>query len=373
MLLRLALVAALLVAFAAPAQAADPGRWTLTGRTTLPPEYFQGLAADPAGVMFAGPQIGLHRTDLSLRQTASIPAGVHPDVMAAEGFNHIGDLAYDPRAGGRLLLPLECFSPFQGTDPADPDNPCLRGAIGIADPATLAWRSHIRLDPAEIKKAMWLAIDPATNLVWTQADNDLLAYDIESGADPRQAVQRLPGAAPAKCTGAVFFRGRLLCATYSGETFRVWSVDVLAPAAPAQLEIERTIAGEAEGLEVWAGHGGQLHWLVVPDINTAAPTYGRQFSTLLHFSPAGEPPAGERALPAKVRVSARRRGRKVTVRATTVVAGRTYPVQFGEARAGKRKQQLDADGRATLRLPKARRVTVKVTSKGLRAGTKRTR
>jgi hypothetical protein len=369
---RLLAAVVLLVALAAPAQAADPGRWTLTGRTTLPMEYFQGLAADPAGVMFAGPQVGLHRTGLDLRQTATNPNGIHPEVLSGEGFNHIGDLAYDARGGGRLLLPLECFSPFQGTDPADPDNPCLRGAIGIADPQTLAWRYHIRLDPSEIKKAMWLAIDPATNLVWTQADNDLLAYDIENGGDPRRAIVRLPGAAPAKCTGAVFFRGRLFCATYSGTTFRVWSVDPAAPGAPL-LEIERRISGEAEGLEVWAGHGGQLHWLVVPDIRTGAPTYGAQFSTLLHFSPTGEPLAGARQRPAKIRVSAKRRGKRVRVRATVVVAGRRFGVQAGVARVGRRSVFLDEQGRGTLRLRKAARATVKVSARGLRAGKKRTR
>jgi hypothetical protein len=353
----------LFLGLAAPAGAADPGRWTLTGRTTLPPEYFQGLAADPGGIVFAGPQIGLHRTDLRLRQVASIPTGIHPDVAAGEGFNHIGDIAYDPRGGGRLLLPLECFSPFQGTDPSDPDNPCRRGAIGIADPESLGWRSHIRLDPAEIPKVMWLALDPS-GLAWTQSGRDLLAYDIEAPADPLRAVRRIPGVLPGNCTGAVFFRGRLFCAVYADSAFRIWSLDVNAPAAPL-LEIERAIIGEAEGLEAYAGHGGQLHWLVVPDIRSGPPTFGPQFPTLLHFSPAGEPVTGTPAKPAAIRLLATRSGRRVRVTATTTVAGRRFPVRFATARAGRRTVALDDEGHGTLRLRKRGRVTVKVTARGL--------
>ena len=44
-LLTLALVAG---ALAAPARAADPGRWKETGTTTLPIQYYQGVTVDPA-------------------------------------------------------------------------------------------------------------------------------------------------------------------------------------------------------------------------------------------------------------------------------------------------------------------------------------
>jgi hypothetical protein len=366
------LAALALLLTASAASAADPGRWTLTGRSTLPPEYVQGLASDASGVMFAGPQIGLHRTDLALGQTTSVARAIHPEVMAGEGFNHIGDLAYDARAGGRLLLALECYSPFQGSDPSDPDNPCLRGAIGIADPATLAWRWHVPLDPAEIAKVMWVAIDDA-GLVWTQSGLDLLAYDVDGTGRPLKATRRVPGAAPGKCTGAVFFRARLFCATYGEGAFRIWSVDVNAAGAAPQLEIERPFAGEAEGLDVFPGHGGRLHWIVVPDLRTGAPSFGRQFPTLLHFSPAGEPVAGAPARAASIRVTAKRRAKKLSVRATTVVSGRTFAVRFATARVGRRKLELDDDGRGTLRLGKARRGSVKVTSKGLRAGSRKFR
>ena len=59
--------------------------------------------------------------------TSAIPL----DVYLRERYNHIGDITWDKREGGRVLLPLECFLPFFG-------NICRTGSIGVADPETLA-------------------------------------------------------------------------------------------------------------------------------------------------------------------------------------------------------------------------------------------
>ncbi len=49
---------------AAPARAADPGRWRVTGTTTLPLLYYQGVTVDPArNFYFDGIFVGLYRTD----------------------------------------------------------------------------------------------------------------------------------------------------------------------------------------------------------------------------------------------------------------------------------------------------------------------
>ena len=116
--------------------------------------------------------------------------------------------------GGRVILPLECYSPRLG-------NTCGTGAFGVADPATLAFRYYVKLDPAEIPKAMWAEVSPDGKLIWTSSGNDLLAYrmsDVKAanaapGHAPIRAARRLKDAVPPSgITGAVFVRGRLLLA-----------------------------------------------------------------------------------------------------------------------------------------------------------------
>ena len=68
-----------------------------------------------------------------------------------------------------MLLPMECFTPGVG-------NTCGTGAFGVADPATLAFRYYVKLDPAEIPKAMWAETSPDGSLIWTSSGDDLLAY-----------------------------------------------------------------------------------------------------------------------------------------------------------------------------------------------------
>ena len=53
------------------ANARDPGRWTLTGWSSLPTSYWQGVASAGPGqpFFFSGVVTVLHRTGTSLRQT----------------------------------------------------------------------------------------------------------------------------------------------------------------------------------------------------------------------------------------------------------------------------------------------------------------
>ena len=48
-------------------------------------------------------------------------------------------------------------------------NPCRTGSIGVADPRTLRWRYYVKLEPAEIPKAMWAEVSPDGTLLWTSA------------------------------------------------------------------------------------------------------------------------------------------------------------------------------------------------------------
>jgi hypothetical protein len=373
----------------AAANAADPGRWKETGVNTIPLNYYQGIASDPAGnVYFDGIHVGLYRTDASLRETARNDDVIPPAVTLTERFNHIGDIAWDAREGGRVLLPLECYLPYSAPGQADPHNPCNVGAIGVADPATLQWRYYVRLDPAEIPKAMWVTVSPDGSLLWTISGNDLLAYRAEDvrpenaapAGPPIKAVRRVVNARPPTgSTGAAFGPdGRLYMPSQDGETFRVWSLDLDAGASSMRLEIEKQVVGEAEGIDFFDGLGGSLHWVIAPYNQRNIPTYGVNNSALLHFVPVGASSVrGVPQKPSAIRLTVTprklRAGRRVTLRlrTTAVVAGRVEPA--GGARVtgpGGSKAYTNEKGVGTLslRVPKrAKTITLRAKRDGLRS------
>jgi hypothetical protein len=284
--LRIAAVTlALALALSAPASARDPGRWTLTGWSSVSNFYWQGMATPHGPLFFSGPVAGLHRTARNLRQTGSVDPVIPPLVLATEGYNHVGDIGYQ---GGRVLLPLECYT----AGGPNGGNTCGTGSIGVADPATLAFRYYVKLDPAEIPKAMWVEPSPDGQLLWTSSGSDLLAYrasdvvaaNAAPAAAPIQSVRRLAGAVPPSgVTGGTFYRGRLLLAGAQGTTYQVWSVNVSTGARRVELELAN-VQGEAEGLAQTPLLGGRLHFLVAPLV--APPTqatFGPSVG-LLHFT-----------------------------------------------------------------------------------------
>src|SRR3954470_6192097 len=117
---RLAVVAVLaaLLSVAVPgaaASAAPPPRWVVSDERSVPLEWFQGLTHQPAAAglgarFFVGVFVGVTRTNAALAQQAR-NGNVLPPAVAAAGFNHIGDPSWLPALGGRLLLPLECYTP----------------------------------------------------------------------------------------------------------------------------------------------------------------------------------------------------------------------------------------------------------------------
>jgi hypothetical protein len=308
----LATTLALGLSAAPDARAQDPGRWLLTGASSVPVTYWQGLTSDPAeaNLYFVGVFEGLWRTTPQLRQTAGVPAAIPDAVQQAEGYNHIGDPTWNPGEGGRVLLPMECFTPGVG-------NTCGTGAFGVADPATLDFRYYVKLDPAEIPKAMWAETSPDGSLIWTSSGDDLLAYRSSDVSQANRApsgpllepVRRLAGAVPPTgVTGAVFRDGRLLLAGEANGVYQVWAVD---PASgERRLELQMSICGESEGLDVIYTLGGELQWLIAPFDPGCSLSFGPT-SALLHFVPA---PAHRRfavevtditvgALPGEVRVT----------------------------------------------------------------------
>jgi hypothetical protein len=270
----------------------DPGHWIETGFSPIPFEYYQGVTSAPDDdLYFDGFFLGLYRTDATLTEEARQNNEIPADVATREGYNHIGDLSWDAAEGGRLLLPLECFVPGVG-------NTCGTGSFAVADPATLAWRYYVKLDPADIKKAMWVESSPDGSLVWTSSGSDLLAYrsaDIAAanaapGGGLLKPVRRLAGAVPPSgVTGASFYGGRLLLAGQDTEPFfQVWSVDTNT--GERRLEIEREISGESEGLDVFEGLGGVLHWQIGQITFGPPPTYGSGRTALVHFAVTDNPP-----------------------------------------------------------------------------------
>jgi hypothetical protein len=268
---------------------ADPGRWVETGHSIVPLEYFQGITSDrQRNLFFDGIFIGLYRTDSDLLEANRTDGVIPLDVILREGYNHIGDLTWDGREGGRLLLPLECFYIGIG-------NTCKTGSIGVADPVTLRWRYYVKLDPAFIDKAMWAEVSPNGKLLWTSSGSgrDLLAYDMnqitEANAAPDgpklQPVRRLDGAVPPSgITGATFYKHKLLVATQTRKLFQVFSIDTDTGAQ--ELEIERTVIGESEGLDIVKTLGGILHWQITPFGTGGLPaTYGLGGTALVHYVP----------------------------------------------------------------------------------------
>jgi hypothetical protein len=345
------------------AGAQDPGRWLLTGASSVPAEYWQGLTSDPGAgrVFFTRPYEGLWRTTPQLRRTAALGSAIPPEVKAAEGYNHIGDPTWSRAEGGRVILPLECYTPGVG-------NTCGTGSFGVADPATLAWRYHVKLDPAEIPKAMWAESSPDGRLIWTSSGQDLLAYrssdvtpaNAAPGAVPIRAVRRLPGAVPPTgVTGAVFVRRRLLLSGESGDLYQVWAVDTRTGAR--RLEIQMEVCGESEGLDTVRTLGGSLHWLLAPFDPGCTLTFGPT-SALLHFARRPGRPRLEvkvldstaAALPGKVgvRVAVTRRGRPVAGARVRFAggAGRTGPHGVAAVRA-----HLELPGRFKALAAKGRR------------------
>lgn len=340
----------------------------MTGFSTTKIEYYQGVTSDPQRrLYFDGRFVGLYRTTPRLTETARVPDAIPRSVAAAEGYNHIGDLSWDPGEGGRLLLPLECFSPGLPGGP----NTCGTGSIAVADPQTLAWRYYVKLDPTDIKKAMWVEASPDGTLIWTSSGNDLLAYnaaDINPAnaaptAIPIRPVRRLPGAVPPSgITGAAFRGSRLFVAGRAAGGFQVWSIDLVM--GTRQLEIERPFSGESEGLDVVSVLGGTLHWQIQPF--GRMPTFGIGGGALVHFAPAGRIRLRLRASPRSVRAGELHRFR---FRASFRAAGKTHAVDGARIRFAGRTARTRQNGRATVRAKlRPGRHTARAEKLGLKSG-----
>ena len=285
----------------------DPGRWSLVATTSVRIFYYQGMTHDSDGnFYFDGVDNGLWKTNSSLTQVGGTTPYIPADVAARDKYNHIGAITYAKGTG--VLLPMECYN---GTNCAN------TGAIGVADPTTLAWKYEVKLDPTTIKKAMWAAVSPNRKLLWSSSGTNLLAYDMADispahGWPAHAAIKPVKilrkATPPSGVDGGAFYRGRLYLAGTIGDVHQVWSVDTSN--GTRRLEISRTIVGEQEGIDfVSQDHGrvdpvalcsdpscgaathdtsnvfgGVLHLMVMPQPDgKVPPTYAA--ATLLSFNP----------------------------------------------------------------------------------------
>jgi hypothetical protein len=351
------------LAASAPAQASDPGTWVRTAQLFEPAYYRQGLASNPATgeVFFSGSSAGIYRTR-SGKELAQNTAPIPPDVAQREQYNHIGDIAFDSLEGGRLLLPLESYAPFQ------PDqNPSKTGAAGVMDPATLRWKYYVKLDPAEIPKAMMFATDEANGIVWTPVGKDLLAYNL-SDINPANAapdgpvihsVRRLVGVVPDGVGGAVVFGGRIYFSASANGVEHVDSVDANTGASRVEIEMPGDL--EAEGMDVGPYLGGFLHWQLVPGLSA---------TQLFNFVPTGS------TLRLRLNHARVRAGKKSVITATvTVVAnGNVIPLPGAQVRLAGRIAKTNAAGIAKLKVKPARGgYRAQAFLKGLRTASKKFR
>ena len=285
----------------------DPGRWNLVAVTSIRIFYYQGMTHDSDGnFYFDGVDNGLWKANSSLKQVGGSTPYIPADVAARDKYNHIGAITYAKGTG--VLLPMECYN---GTNCAN------TGAIGVADPTTLAWKYEVKLDPTTIKKAMWAAVSPNGKLLWSSSGRNLLAYDMANISAAHswpthgaiKPVKILKKAVPASgVDGGAFYQGRLYLAGTIGNVHQVWSIDTSN--GTRRLEISRTVVGEQEGIDFVsqdqgrvhpvalcsdpscgaAAHdttnvfGGVLHLMVMPQSDgTIPPTYAA--ATLLSFNP----------------------------------------------------------------------------------------
>jgi hypothetical protein len=180
---------------------------------------------------------------------------------------------------------MECFNPAQ-----DPSNTCGKGAFGIADPQTLAFRYYVQLAPKFIPKAMWAETSPDGKLIWTSSGNDLIAYSAsqvtQANAAPSgpqlKPVETLKNAVPPTgVTGAVFRHGQLLIAGESNHDYDVWAVNTKT--GESKLKLEQHLCGESEGLDLFSGLGGRLHWILAPSDSSGCNLSFGPTSALMHF------------------------------------------------------------------------------------------
>ena len=278
----------------ATANAADPGRWVETGFSHVPFEYFQGITSDPAGQPLVrrllrpactGPTPALVE---QAREEYAIPVDVpRPGGLQPHRRPELGRRRGRPAAAAAGVL-----LPFQG------GQHLRHGVVRGGRPDDAAWRYYVKLDPQDIKKAMWVEASPDGSLIWTSAGqgpaglSQLGRRACERGA--RRAlirpVRRLVDAVPPSgVTGAAFHDSRLFLAGQDVKPFQVWSIDT--DTGERRLELGARHQGRVGGTRLLRGPRRGAALADRPDLALPPTPHLRYFLTaIVHFVPANRPP-----------------------------------------------------------------------------------
>ena len=212
----------------APAHAADPGRWKLTGTTSLPLFYYQGVTADPArNLYFDGVYVGLYRTDSAFTRDRPHRRRDPARRALARGLQPHRRHQLGPRRGRARPAAARVLRPERAQRrqpvPARLDRRRRSGArcSGATTSSSTPPRSRRRCGTRSRPTGRCCGPRAATTCSPTGRPTSRAANASPEHA-PIHSVRRLRGAVPPSgITGATFIDGRLYVAGQGGGPFRV--------------------------------------------------------------------------------------------------------------------------------------------------------
>jgi hypothetical protein len=237
-----------LVAVASPTAAQVRGPARLASEVQLPGFPNQGIARVRDGWILSGTN-WLNRVDEQLQETRSNPSAVPPE-LAAQGFNHVGDV---DTIGDVVFAPLE-----------QPDYSRRRQAMARYDATTLAFR-----DARFVRQghASFVTIDPRTRIAYSTdqfSDDRVLRYDVRRGwkrLPPLQLSRRLE-----RIQGGDVADGALWLSTDDVDN-GLYRID-LKRGRVTEVGNAGHVEAEGEGIDATALPSGRLHVLTadVPNV-----------------------------------------------------------------------------------------------------------
>jgi hypothetical protein len=242
------------------ASAATDESWKLVSRTRFTGqvalERTQGAATDGRSWYFSWRE-GLSRVTLDGTVTQRNGTAITPE-LAAQGFNHIGDMDYHD---GKLYVALEDESPY--------DSP----TIAVFDAGTLQYTGVSARVPTTAQTHMpWVAVDAAHGLLYT-SDWDPVNHITVLDLDDMSFVGTVPlSQTIGRVQGAKMFNGVLYAST-DDATYTVFRIEPTTGEVTTAIDRHNLPAGtHAEGLAFLpTDDGAVMHVLDIAPNRLAQP------------------------------------------------------------------------------------------------------